>query len=609
MRHKLSRLTAYLCVLAMVSGMTPASFAQAAPAEEVILQAETGSSAVSEKEITFSLDRTSYTYTGSQIKPAVKDVTVMVDGSPLALTAEDYSVAYADNENAGSTARVILAGKGKYEGCYGGRTFTIRQADISTACQVSLSSTSLSYTGSALTPKAVLTMNGKALKENTDYQAVYYNNTNAGTATVTVKGAGNYTGQVTMKFTIGKAAQGLSAAVSSKKMKTNKSQTIKVRGNQGTVSFKSSKPSVVSVSKKGKIKALKPGSATITVTSAATANYRKTTAKIKISVEGKSLTKDNTRVVLSKKNYTYNGNKKTPAVRKVTYKGKTLKKNRDYKISYQDNVNAGTARVIIRGINKYSGKVKAAYKIKKAANTMTTSITKTSIDVNRTSYIEVTKAFGTVRFKSSDSSVASVAKNGVITGKKNGSCTITVTAAGDQNHKSASKKYNIVVGVRDLSDPACTISLSAGSYVYDGSYKKPSVTVKYNGEKLTLNKDYALSYYNNLDAGTAKVYVSGKGKYQGIRLMTYTIAQADQKSFSIALKNNRLPLGGKAKVSVTGSRGELTYGSYSPSYAHSLGGGWYEGLKKTQNYVTITVRAAGDKNYAPKTLTLRVQIY
>ena len=215
---------------------------------------------------------------------------------------------------------------------------------------------------------------------------------------------------------------------------------------------------------------------------------------------------------------------------------------------------------------------------------------------------------GTISAVSGTTSVATVSKTGEIKGKKNGNVTITVKAEGDENHKSASKKFKVSVGTRYLTDSVCKIYLSRTSYTYDGSYKRPDVTVKYDGNTLDQGTDYTVSYSDNKYAGKAKIVIQGKGHYGGKRTVYFTIEKAEQ-NFSIYLPNNHIPYGGKAQVQVKGNyRGSLMYGSWSPSYAQPVGGGWYQGLKMTQNYVTITVTASGDDNYAQTTRTLRVHI-
>ena len=58
------------------------------------------------------------------------------------------------------------------------------------------------YTGSAQKPKPTVVAAGSVLKEGTDYTLSYSNNVNVGTASVTIKGKGNYRGSVTKNFRI-----------------------------------------------------------------------------------------------------------------------------------------------------------------------------------------------------------------------------------------------------------------------------------------------------------------------------------------------------------------------------------------------------------------------
>lgn len=59
-----------------------------------------------------------------------------------------------------------------------------------------------SYTGQKQKPAPTVTLNGKTLKKGTDYTVSYKNNKNAGVATVTVKGKGDYSGTATATFRI-----------------------------------------------------------------------------------------------------------------------------------------------------------------------------------------------------------------------------------------------------------------------------------------------------------------------------------------------------------------------------------------------------------------------
>ena len=70
-----------------------------------------------------------------------------------------------------------------------------------------LSGTSFFYTGKEIRPIVTVTYNGDLLVEGTDYELLYDNNINAGTASVIITGKGNYTGTFpAAEFTINPAS-------------------------------------------------------------------------------------------------------------------------------------------------------------------------------------------------------------------------------------------------------------------------------------------------------------------------------------------------------------------------------------------------------------------
>ena len=67
---------------------------------------------------------------------------------------------------------------------------------------VTLSTSTYAYDGKAKKPGVTVKLNGKTLKNSTDYTVSYSNNTKVGTATVKITGKGNYTGSVSKTFKI-----------------------------------------------------------------------------------------------------------------------------------------------------------------------------------------------------------------------------------------------------------------------------------------------------------------------------------------------------------------------------------------------------------------------
>lgn len=152
------------------------------------------------------------------------------------------------------------------------------------ASQVSLSQQAYTYNGTPRTPSITVRDGGSLLREGTDYTTAYKNNTNAGTATVTITGKGGYTGTVTKNFTIRKVAQkfasytkSYSKPYGSKAFKLN----AKLKAGNGKLSYKTSNAKVAAI-KSGKVTIKGTGAATITVQAAETANYSKASIKITI---------------------------------------------------------------------------------------------------------------------------------------------------------------------------------------------------------------------------------------------------------------------------------------------------------------------------------------
>ena len=151
---------------------------------------------ISSAEITY--DAGPYGYTGKEWKPEVA-----VSFNDAALTADtDYTVSYENNINAG-TAKIIITGIGDHFTGSTEKTFTINSAEISGCTFAPIAD--VTYNTKAHAPEVTVAISGRTLEADKDYTVSYASNINAGTATVTVTGKGNFTGTASKTFTINKA--------------------------------------------------------------------------------------------------------------------------------------------------------------------------------------------------------------------------------------------------------------------------------------------------------------------------------------------------------------------------------------------------------------------
>ena len=116
---------------------------------------------------------------------------------------------------------------------------------------VTLSTSTYAYDGKAKKPGVTVKLNGKTLKNGTDYTVSYSNNTKVGTAKVTITGKGNYTSSVSKTYSIKNNFKKATISGISNKSYTGKNitQSITVKyngktlknGTDYTVSYSSNK--------------------------------------------------------------------------------------------------------------------------------------------------------------------------------------------------------------------------------------------------------------------------------------------------------------------------------------------------------------------------------
>ena len=239
---------------------------------------------VNRKNITgaaVTLKSDSVVYDGTEKSPELE--SVVLDGVTLVNGQDyDYVYGYAHGTDVGQYGLTVV-GYNNYEGeatVY----FSITPRTV-TAPTVTVSGAPFVYTGSAIMPEVTVTDDLGHVIDPKEYSVSYKDNTNAGTATITItdNDGGNYTVSGTTTFEIDKAMQTVAAGnVSGVYGETDKA--VAVTAAIGDVTFASSDESVVTVNAAGALALHKSGTVEITVRAAGDANHYGAQTKITVTV-------------------------------------------------------------------------------------------------------------------------------------------------------------------------------------------------------------------------------------------------------------------------------------------------------------------------------------
>ncbi len=419
----------------------------------------------------FTVEDGQFIYSGEEYKPTVTSY----------LADDDYTVEYNNNINAG-TAYVTITGK---DDCKGEVTldFTIEQKEIQQDW-FSLAQDSVTFTGSEIQVDVV-----SELELDVDYEVTYENNVNHGTATVTVTGIGNYTGEQEYTFFIGRKSleEDWFAVDTASKVFVN-----------GEI-----RPTIASE--------LVLGTDYSVVYSN---NTNVGTAEIVISGEGNydgqlvysfqitpdMLTPDKFSVDTTA-SYVYDGTaKELPFV-------SLLVQDVDFTVAYENNINAGTATLVLTGIGNYTGEVRFDYSIAPA------TITKSNFKVStakmyytgkalkksiKSTLGTLTTANYTVSYKNNTNvGTAQI----IITGKANFTGTVKYTFKIVKPTVKRTSKLTLVKGTKKITVKYKKVSKADG-YVIQYSLKK-----NFKGKKTVyVSKKYAKKVLKKLKSGK-KYYV------------------------------------------------------------------------------------------------------
>lgn len=308
--------------------------------------------------VTLKADPT-YGDTWAEIVTIKSDSIVAKVGTTVVTGTYSLDVTGSPNAGSGKSFKVLFTSEnGTYvnvEVCSG--TVDVAAKSISGATvQVGGAYT---YTGAALTPDAAdvtVTLDGVTLNAS-DYTFEASNNTNAGTATVTVTGQVNYAGTATGTFTIGRKAITVTPDASQSKTYGESDPALTYTLSDALFSGDSMSGALSRAAGEN------AGTYAITLgTLSAGANYTLSLSETPVyfTIAPKAIAaSDFTKLETADKTYT--GSALTQTIESELTLGT------DYTVAYENNTNAGTAKYTVTGQGNYTGSIEKNFTITAAA--------------------------------------------------------------------------------------------------------------------------------------------------------------------------------------------------------------------------------------------------
>ncbi|MDE7321564.1 MAG: Ig-like domain-containing protein [Lachnospiraceae bacterium] len=543
------------------------------------------------------------TYTGAPIKPEVHVYDSIYDADDGSyeliklIQGQDYTVTYKNNKDVNTSANkvptITVKGKGNYSGT-DSVTFNILPKPL-TDHDITVNNVSTAYNGKVQKASPAVYRDGKKLTNKKDYTLTYpYENSgaykNAGVYPIVIKGIKNYSGTITVYETISKKTMLSKVSVAKIPNQTYKNELVDKASGKGiipdklTVTYKNQ--TLIASTDGGKTgdytvsyaNNMAIGTATVTITATAGSSYAGSKS-INYKIVGTNI---NTAKVAGITSKTYTGNEADVLQNNLTLtlNNTVLRESKDngvtgdYTVSYINTSNAGTATVILKGINAYSGQIKKTYKIAGFDITDTSDITmlyatednpSKLIPVNNLSEIRSPYMKGGAKPQVKlyyRGTALTAGKDYTISYSNNTSVTTSETPENRLPKITIKGKGNFIGSIQGtwiITDGAMSpdkLSMSAKDISYKSkpnSHKTTVTITDANGKKLTAGKDYDKNIVYTYAGETQVTTADGSTirRKKGDTVDTNDIISADT-SIQVTVKGIGAYLGdGSAELSTT----------------------------------------------------------
>lgn len=282
--------------------------------------------------------------------------------------------------------------------------------------------------------------------------------------------------------------------------------------------------------------------------------------------------------------YEYNGKSHEPEI-ESSESAPELEQGSDYEVTYENNINAGTATVKITGKDIFCGTVERSFKITPDENGMYVCY----FAENNETYLETTFKGKKVEpevvidglVQEKDYTVT------YVNNEKPGEARAELTGIG--NYKGSETLYFTIYGKLPAADPIA-------DQTYTGKELTPAIVIP----GLKAGEDYYMYYEDNQYPGVATVTIYGTGYYKGTATIHFKIIKKTEKFVSnVKLNRTSYTYTGKTirpSVTVTVNGKKIGSSAYKLYYKNN----------KNSGIGTVQVRGTGKYSRINKTLTFKI---
>jgi hypothetical protein len=489
------------------------------------------------KELTEDMiaDIADQTYTGNALEPAP---TVTYNGMTLN-AGTDYAVAYENNVNAGIATLTIsaTAQNNNYTGS-AQKTFNILKADATVTNPTVKEG--LVYTGEAQPLLNAGTVEGGKMEYSLDgveYTSTVSTGTDAGEYTVYYKTVGdenhNDVAPQTLTVTIDKAVLTTMTLAENTFTYNKEEHTAQVATvSAGTISVGAEDYDVTGN------KQTNVGTYTATVTAKATSTNFKGEVTAQYSIvpaDAQIFT-----MTLDPESFVFNGEEQKPTVT-VKDGEAVLVENTDYTLAFENNVNAGTAKVTATGKGNYVNTQEATFTIQKANAQLGTAPEALTLIYNRQAQ-ELVSAGTITAVGTTDNSKLQYSLDGenfsdeIPTAIETGSYTVSYYVKGDANHNDT-----------EVLTVACAIQKDQGTMAFsESNFDLTYGDLSFINE-LDQHGDNDIRFVSS-DPRVAEVhYYTGEVTIKGVGQATITAMMLEHKNFKKQAENITFTVNVKAR--------------------------------------------------------------